>query len=588
MTQAANLVAVPPSPDAAKLLLVDDHPENLLALEAILEPLSQDVVRATSGAEALKRLIQDDFAVILLDVQMPALDGFETAALIKERERTAHVPIIFLTAFDADGDRALDAYAVGAVDYLVKPFEATILRSKVEVFIHPFHLRRRAEELARQALHDGLTRLPNRTLFLDRVEVALARVKRRAATVGVLYFDLDGFKAVNDSHGHGAGDELLVAVAERVHDVLRPSDTLARLGGDEFTVLCDDILDRRDLEGIAHRVGGAVAEGVALAGGGNLAVTASIGISLAAESSTPEILLREADAAMYLAKQSGGGHHEIFDGEMRQRAARRVRAEHDLNRAIEGHELRLHYQPEWHLASGRMAGVEALVRWQDPRRGLLGPGEFISMAEEAGMIERLGAWVIREALEQGARWRAIDPRLPPVVLSVNVSARQLHLPSLVATVADALRDTDTDPSLLCLEVTEGAAMNRVDSTLAVLSELKDIGIRLAIDDFGTGYSSLAYLRQFPVDVLKIDRSLVRGADASQGNAAIVAAVIGLAQALGLTAVAEGIEEEGEMAELRRLGCDLAQGYLLGHPEPVDAMKRIVATSTTHPALVPHA
>jgi diguanylate cyclase len=260
-----------------------------------------------------------------------------------------------------------------------------------------------------------------------------------------------------------------------------------------------------------------------------------------------------------------------------------VDAEHALNRAIERREFCLYYQPEWDVLTGRMAAVEALVRWQDPERGLIGPEGFIEVAEETGMIERLGAWVLREALAQGLRWRHANPTATPVVMSVNVSARQLHLKSLVASVSAALRDTGTDPSLLCLEITESAAMSRVESTLGVLSELKALGVKLAIDDFGTGYSSLAYLREFPMDVLKIDRSLVSGLDRSRESASIVAAVIGLAQALGLSAVAEGIEEVGEMSELRRLGCDLAQGYLLGRPQPPDALEGTVATSTTHHA-----
>jgi diguanylate cyclase (GGDEF)-like protein len=569
------------SPLVANVLLVDDRPENLVALEAVLEPLRQNLVTAASGAEALKRVLEEDFAVILLDVQMPELDGFETASLIKQRERSRHVPIIFLTALDCQETQTLRAYAVGAVDYLTKPYDPTILRSKVEVFIGPYHQRRQAEALAHQALHDELTGLPGRVLFRDRVGMALSHRRRRPGTIGVLYFDLDGFKAVNDSFGHEAGDELLATVAKRVAAGLRPSDTLARFGGDEFTVLCDEITERSDLAMIAHRISAAVAEPLHLSCG-RICLTTSIGISVAAEGSTPEALVREADAAMYLAKRSGGGRHEIFDGEMRQRAVRRVQAEVALGQAVERGELRLHYQPKFEVATGSLDGLEALVRWQSPERGLLAPAAFIGLAEETGVIVPLGEWVLVEALEQARRWRAANPAAAPICMSVNVSARQLALPSLVERVARALEDTGTDPSLLCLEITESAAMTQVESTFAVLSALKELGLQLAIDDFGTGYSSLAYLRLFPLDVLKIDRSFVSGLHQHTSNSSIVGAVITLARALELRAVAEGVEQPGELAELHRLGCDVAQGYLLGRPQPAGELTAVVTADATSP------
>ncbi len=570
---------------AANVLLVDDRPENLLALEAILEALGQNLVRATSGEEALKRLLNDDFAVILLDVQMPQLDGFETAALIRQRERTRHVPIIFLTALDRGEQQILRGYSVGAVDYLHKPFDPTILRSKVEVFIDLHHLKRHAEDLAHQALHDCLTGLPNRVLFMDRAEMALSRVKRRSTTVGVLYFDLDGFKGVNDSLGHEAGDELLVEVASRVRAVLRPADTLARFGGDEFTILAEEIVDPHDLVHIAARVGASLADPMALAGR-PARVTASIGIAVAAEDSTAESLVREADAAMYLAKQAGGGRHELFDGEMRRRAADRVETERALRLAVERREFHLDYQQQVDLETGRMVGLEALVRWNSPERGLLPPGEFIALAEDTAVIVPLGAWVLVEALEQARRWRELHPGAAPLAMSVNLSARQLALPDLVDVVAAALRETETDPALLCLEITESVAMGQGESTFSVLAALKELGLRLAIDDFGTGYSSLSYLRRYPVDVLKIDRSFVTGLDRHPANASIVAAVVTLAHALGLTAVAEGVEHPGELQELRRLGGDVGQGYLLGRPMAAKDVERMIAAEAGLPALVP--
>jgi diguanylate cyclase (GGDEF)-like protein len=561
-----------PTGAVANVLLVDDRPENLIALEAILEPLRQNLVRAGSGEEALKRLLNDEFAVILLDAEMPGLDGFETAAHIKRRERTRHVPIVFLTALHTGERHALRGYAAGAVDYMNKPFDPAILRSKVEVFID---LRRQADALAHQALHDALTGLPNRVLFLDRVDLALARLKRRSSTLGVLYFDVDGFKAVNDSFGHGMGDELLVSVAKRVRSVLRPTDTLARLGGDEFTVLAEDLAHPQDLVAIADRIGTAVA--VPLQGdAAHPSLTASIGIAVGGEESTPDSLVRDADAAMYLAKRAGGDRYEIFDGEMRRRTRRRSEREHALRRAVEQREFCVHYQPKVNVATGRIEAVEALVRWDSPDRGLLAPKQFIELAEETGIIVPLGAWVLVEALEQARRWRDAHPDRPPIAMAVNLSARQLAAPDLVDLVVSALRDTQTEPSMLCLEVTESVAMGRGQRGFAVLAALNQLGLRLAVDDFGTGYSSLSYLKSFPVDVLKIDRSFVTGLNHHPVNASIVAAVIALAHALDLTAVAEGVETEGELAELRRLECDLAQGYLLGRPKCAAEIERAIA------------
>jgi diguanylate cyclase (GGDEF)-like protein len=554
----------------ASILLVDDRSENLVALGEILQPLGQNLVLARSGDEALKRLLGGDFACILLDVQMPGLDGFATAAHIKQREKSRHIPIIFLTAISREPHQALKGYSAGAVDYLSKPFDPWILRSKVAVFVDLYLERKRAQvaerALLHQAFHDTLTGLPNRALLADRLGQTLARRERRCAEAAVLFLDIDRLKWVNDSLGHAAGDQLLVDVARRLDSVLRPGDTVARFGGDEFVVLCEDLGSTGEALNVAERLRDALASPFHVRGR-EIALTASIGIALTSTSShdTPDALLRDADAAMYRAKERGRDRVELFDDHMRSRALARLETESTLRRAIEQNELRVHYQPVIDLPTGRATGLEALVRWEHPERGLVAPSEFIPVAEETGLIVGLGAFVLTEACTQVARWNNRRPDEPPLTVSVNLSAHQLRARGLRELVTEALQHSRLEPRLLCLEITETALVEDADSNRAALDSLKDLGVILAVDDFGTGYSSLLYLRRFPVDMLKIDRSFVLGLETNAEDTAIVSGVIGLAQALGLQAVAEGVETPEQAACLRRLGCPLAQGYHWSKP-----------------------
>ena len=558
----------------ANILLVDDRPENLAALESILEPLGHNLVRATSGEEALKRLLRDDFALILLDVEMPGIDGFETAEHIKSRERSKHIPIIFLTALDEEDQRALRGYSAGAVDYLYKPFNPVVLRSKVQVFIDLWRLNREAEELAHRALHDPLTGLPNRVLFHDRLEMALARARRKSSQVAVLFLDLDGFKLVNDRLGHEAGDQLLVEVAHRLQQALRPSDTVARFGGDEFTVLSEGFTDERHVLALTERIQSAIAERYELCGG-EAHITTSIGVALASgPDARPETLIREADSAMYCAKRHGGSRHELVDGSVRRRAAQRVETERALERAIEREQFRVHYQPKCHLESGAVAGFEALVRWEHPQRGLLAPIEFIPLAEETGLIVPLGTWVLHESLRQIARWRVSHPERR-LTMCVNMSARQLAPANLADAVDEAIRAAGLEPAALCLEVTESVAMDDPESMIVALRDLKAVGVRLAIDDFGTGYSSLAYLKSFPVDILKLDRSFVQGLGEDQPAESLAGGIVSLAHALELDSIAEGVETAAQLDALRALGCDFAQGYYFSPPKPPEELEDLL-------------
>ncbi len=439
--------------------------------------------------------------------------------------------------------------------------------------------RKRAElELAHQALHDGLTGLPNRTLFLDRVGHALRRSRRRERGIAILFIDLDRFKVVNDSLGHKAGDRLLVDVAMRLSAALRPSDTLARFGGDELTLLCEDIGDEHDARAIAERLLDTFSEAFVVADG-EAFLQASIGIALSHDGfETPEDLIRDADAAMYRAKRRGHAF-ELFDEAMRQDARDRLALEASLRRGIGRGELRLHCQPQVSMMDGRIEGFESLVRWEHPTRGLIAPGSFIPLAEETGLIVSLGTWVLRETC---ATLRTVldATGMPWLQASVNVSPRQLQQADFVSQVACALEDNGLAPQSLVVEITESAIMEA--GAASVLRSLKDLGVQLAMDDFGTGYSSLAHLRRFPLDIIKVDSSFVSALGDGQGSS-IAGAIVSLARALGLRTVAEGIEDEDQRRAVRALGCDLGQGYLFARPMPLDDLTQMLAASAEPPA-----
>jgi len=425
--------------------------------------------------------------------------------------------------------------------------------------------RKAAEEaMLHQAFHDALTGLPNRALFLDRLGQALARRGRHGSLTAVLFLDLDRFKWINDSLGHAAGDQLVVQVASRLQGAIRPGDSVARFGGDEFVVLCDELDGEWEAQSIAERLDAALREHFCVEGR-DITVTASIGIATTASAtalvSTADSLLRDADAAMYRAKERGRNRIESFQRGMRTIAIERLEVETDLRRALERGELRVHYQPVVRLAGTSMLGVEALVRWQHPTKGLVPPGEFIPVAEETGLIQPLGAFVLNESCRQVAKWNRENPDRTPLSVAVNLSARQMSAADLTRLVLRALNDSGLEPGLLCLEITESVLMEDVSASRNVLQSLKELGVRLGIDDFGTGYSSLLYLRRFPVDFLKVDRSFVSGLGQNSEDGAIVAGVLGLAHALGVEAIAEGVEQPEQADKLAGLGCELAQGFL---------------------------
>ena len=430
--------------------------------------------------------------------------------------------------------------------------------------------------LVHQATHDPLTELPNRALFLDRLAQSLARAARRGGTVAVLFLDLDRFKVVNDSLGHDAGDVLLSSVGERLLNCIRPSDTAARLGGDEFTLLLEDLPNGGEAVRVAERVTEEL-RGPFPIGGHQVVVSASIGIALSTpEQGRPADLLHQADVAMYAAKKQGREGYALFDDAMHRRAVARFTLEEELRRAVERGEFAVYYQPIARLETGRIVGMEALVRWQHPERGLVPPDQFIALAEETGLILPIGRWVLGEACRQGRLWRDQHPDDPPS-MAVNLCVRQFTHPDLVTWVAEALRHSGLEARLLELEITESTVMEAAAANVATLRALTALGASVAIDDFGTGYSSLAYLRRFPVGAVKIDRSFVGGLGRNPEDAEIVRAVVTLAQALSLQVTAEGVETAEQLAELRRLGCDRGQGYYFWRPRPASAAGALLTT-----------
>ena len=494
------------------------------------------------------------FAALYYSRRMAGLVGLAATAV-------AAAPL--LTGAPPDGWGALTRLLLAyGTTHLAIVFVAGALKDELARLYSESHARREFEErLAYQAFHDALTGLPNRAWFAAHLDATLARGR---GGVAVLFLDLDRFKVINDSLGHERGDELLVAVAARLRACAEPGAAVARLGGDEFTVLLPGGT-AADARRLAGRILTALRAPLALVGR-EIVVSASIGIALGdAGAGGASALLRDADTAMYRVKRGGGAGAALFDRGMSAAAVARLERESDLRRALAAGELALAYQPKVELRTGRIAGVEALVRWHHPREGLIPPADFIGLAEETGLILPLGQWALAEACRQARAWLDRWPGRPPLVMSVNLSARQFRQPGLAAAIADVLRETGLPASSLQLEITESTVMDDLDAAVATLRELRARGLRLALDDFGTGYSSLSYLKRFPLDVLKIDKSFVAGLGRDAEDTAIVGAVIALAHILGMQVTAEGVETAEQAHLLRELACELGQGYLFARP-----------------------
>jgi diguanylate cyclase (GGDEF)-like protein/PAS domain S-box-containing protein len=437
------------------------------------------------------------------------------------------------------------------------------------------------DELRHQALHDALTGLANRALFADRIEHAQARQGRTGDPLAVLLVDLDDFKAVNDSLGHGVGDRLLGEVASRLRGSVRASDTVARLGGDEFAILLEDPADGRAPQRAAERLLGAFNAPIEL-DGHSLVITASIGAAVALPgTSSPDELVRNADVAMYVAKARGKSRWTLFEPGMHMAVHERLQLKTDLLEALAaGDQMELYYQPVVSLDTQAVVGVEALLRWHHPTRGLVPPLDFLPLAEDTGLIIPIGRWVLQQACAQARRWQQAQPALAGLTMSVNLSGRQLEDPNLLDDVRGAVADSGLDPSTLVLEITETVLMREAEATIEVLHELKSLGVRLAIDDFGTGYSSLGYLQRFPIDVLKIDRSFTAGLGGEPRQAALAEAVVKIGATLNMQTVAEGVEHADQVEWLRALACELGQGYLFAKPLRAQDCEAILARPST--------
>jgi diguanylate cyclase len=559
------------APAPLEVVLVEDNPAEAALVEELLagESPTIAVARFRRLSEALTRLHAKAADCVLLDLALPdaaRLEGVE--ALLSA---FPDLPVVVLTGRD-DSDLALEAVNAGAEDYLVKGQAGgdAIARS-VRYAVERSRVR---AQLVHQAMHDVLTGLPNRALFVDRLEQALARLARGSGVVAVIFLDLDRFKTINDSMGHEVGDQALLEVAGRLARAVRPGDTVSRFGGDEFTVLCEIASEHQALT-IADRLGAALLPPIR-SNGRDVFLSTSMGIAFGSAGDRSADLMRGADSAMYRSKERARGGVEVFDETMRARALRRLEIEHDLHRAVDRDQLRIYWQPILELGTGRVTGAEALLRWQHPGRGLLAPDEFIPAATETGLIVPIGAWVLGQACGQLDRWRQASLVEPGFVVAVNVSAPEIESGNMADRVRGMLQRSGTEAGDLCLEVTERYLMDETEHGVGVVEELDALGCRLALDDFGTVHSSLAVLKRLPVGTVKIDRSFVAGLDSDRRDAAIVESVAALADALGLKVTAEGIETDEQHRRARELGCDFGQGFLFARPQPVAEMTAFLA------------
>ncbi|MES2264975.1 MAG: EAL domain-containing protein [Pseudomonadota bacterium] len=610
-----------------KVLLVNDDAASLFALESVLtgaaDQQEYELVTATSGKGALRQVLKHEFAVILLDVSMPGMDGFETAEAIHSHPRSATVPIIFITAHFADEINRLKAYQKGAVDYLFTPVIPQILQAKVAVFVDMTRknllLRKKTAELSKlnqdlrvQRVHDlerinrelenevaerrlaeqrahdlatrdALTGLVNRRSLIQQLEHAVASSDRSGAEFALLCLDLDKFKDVNDNYGHATGDELLRQVSARLTAAVRVSDMVARLGGDEFIVLIEGKAAAANAARVARKIEQAHNLPFTI-GKHRLKTAVSIGIALyPQDGASAQLLMKHADVAMYHAKQSGGEHIQFFTEELNVRERERDQWTLELRQALLGGQLELHYQPQVDVSSGAVKALEAQLFWRHPRLGLIGAAQFLSVVQDRMLLDRIDSWVIAHVCAQAAAWRDAAQAMPAVSVSLNLATPQLHTDVPTRLLA-ALRKHKLAAGSVVLELGEALLFASHSSIEPVLRQLQAGGVRLALDDFGSARSSLAACKKLGLDILKIDRAFVRALGNDEGGTDIVAAVIHLARALSMQVVALGVADAAQLSILHTLGCDLYQGELFCAPQrPADLLQQPwLAAQLTHP------
>ncbi|MBD3884650.1 EAL domain-containing protein [Phormidium tenue FACHB-886] len=585
---------------SADILIVDDVLENVRLLSKMLAAHGYQTRKATNGKMALTAIEATLPSLILLDIRMPEMNGYQVCQQIKSDPKTASIPVIFLSAADEVADK-VEGFRVGGADYITKPFhveevlarvqnQLTIVTAQQTICELNAQLERRIKErtqqleaansqLSKMAFHDPLTRLPNRALLMQRLQAAVDQQQANPEDrFAVFYLDCDRFKTVNDSFGHQVGDELLIAVSERLKSVLRQEDLLVRLGGDEFVILLEELAEPATATQTAEQILNSFAFPFHLKER-DVFVSFSIGIVLECLTyHDPELLLRDADTAMYQAKALGKDQYRVFTPAMYQATDHRLQLETDLRKSVQNKELALYYQPIVELATGAVVGAEALIRWHHPTYGLIPPDQFIPIAEETGFILKLGRWVLIEACCQLRRWQQQQIVNSSFSISVNISACQFAQPDFVQQIDEILAKTQVDSQCLKLEITETVIMQNLVSSAKVFHSLHQRSIQLSIDDFGTGYSSLSYLHSFPIDNLKIDRSFVQSLH-KKGNAlGLVTAIVQIAETLGMFLIAEGIETNEQLAQLKLLGCHFGQGYLFSKPLLLEEMSNFLSTT----------
>ncbi|OIR16205.1 phytochrome-like protein cph2 [mine drainage metagenome] len=590
------------------LLLVDDEEDVIASLERLLRYDGYNILHANSGRQGLEMLARHEVGVVISDQRMPEMSGVEFLSQVKELYPET---IRIVLSGSADFDSVKEAINRGAIyKFFSKPWDNEILRVDVmeafwrqEMAHEKEHLLQEIQsandqlaqvnlelaaamdskdvQIERIAHYDALTGLPNRILFLDRLEQELARAHRDNHMVAVMSFDLDRFKQINDSYGHPVGDQLLQAVAGRLAGHVRACDTVARTAGDEFGLVLTDLKAAHDAAEVAQKLLDSFAHNPISTGDGEIFVTLSIGISIyPLDGLNTATMLKNAEAAQHQAKDEGRNNFQFYAGHMNATAWQRLNLETELRRAIEREEFTLHYQPKVDMDRAKIVGMEALLRWQSPERGLVMPGEFIPLLEETGLILPVGEWVLRAACKQARTWKADG--LSNIHIAVNLSALQFKQPDFAGLVLGILNENGLDPALggIELELTESLLMNNAEGAIDTLNTLHESGIRFSIDDFGTGYSSLSYLKRIPISSLKIDQSFVRDLSSDRDDEAIVAAIIALGHSLGLSIIAEGVETAGQLAQLRKMGCNEMQGYLFSRPVPAAEMTYLLQKGET--------
>ncbi len=566
---------------SAKILVADDDLNVRLLTRQCLEAEGMSVVEAANGPEAIDVFVRERPDLVFLDVEMPGMSGLEVCQRIRQMPQGESIPIMIVTGSD-DRQSIDQGFEAGATQYKTKPVNWTLLGRDVQYMLRASSafnaLKRQEDRLRYLAYYDPLTSLPNRRSFNEQLNRIIKRCQRRKSNAALMFIDLDHFKRINDSIGHGRGDRLLVEIAKRLTLELREDDAInyfsdasaedadagteiARLGGDEFTVVLSDV-ELEHVEGVAKRILDSLSQPIALQSH-NPVVTPSIGIAVFPnDGSDPDTLVRNADTAMYVAKAEGRSCYRFYNEEMNSRAVEQLKMEEELRHAMQRNELELRYQPQIEIETGNVVSMEALVRWKHPQRGMVSPGEFIPVAERTGQIIELGDWVMNEVARNCLYWETLG--LPEFRICVNISPLQFNQGNLTQAMADFLGRSGLPAHRLELELTESAIMTDAETNIAKLNELKALGVELAVDDFGTGYSSLSYLKRFPIDTLKIDQSFVADLNSPNG-AAIVDAILALSKTMNLRSIAEGIEEEEQLRYLVEQRCDLLQGFYFARP-----------------------